>query len=77
MQKNTLVISRHWDNPKINVLVTTKGIQIETSLDDFLVALAKEMGNPTMLLTKNMLLSALRGASLEVLEKIKEASAHA
>ena len=77
MHKNTLVISRHWDNPKINVFVTTKGIQIETSLEDFLFALTQEAGNPTMLITKGMLLSALQGASSAALEKIKEASSHA
>ena len=75
--KSTVVISRHWNKPQINVFVTTAGIQIETAVDDYLVALATEIGNPTMLITKKAMLEALRGASLAVLEKIKEASSHA
>ena len=75
--KSTVVISRHWDKPQINVFVTVAGIQIETAIDDYLTALAAEIGNPTMLVTRRAMIEALRSASLTAIEKIKEASSHA
>lgn len=66
-----VVITRHWDNPEIEILVTNKWIGISMELDDFIYALAQESGNPATLLTINALHKRLKTASEEVCNKMK------
>jgi hypothetical protein len=72
-----LVISRHWDNPQISYQIARDGIEINMELDEYLLALVEEIGNPAimLLLTKNRLLQLLRDKSQVVCEKVKEATA--
>lgn len=75
------IVSRKWNNPKITVAVVTDhktgGISISMDMDKFLKALADEMGNPTMLLTKGMLEKKINEASTLVIREMKEASTKA
>jgi hypothetical protein len=72
-----VVISRHWNNPQISYSIAPEGINVQTKLDDYLVAMVEEIGNPAILLvmTKNRLLQLLRDKSTVVCEKIKQATA--
>lgn len=72
MDDYKVIISRYWNNPKINYLVTDKEITMVTQLNDFITALATEVGNPTLLITKAQLEAKLKLASAAVCEKIKE-----
>ena len=75
--KSVVVISRRWDNPKINISVTNEGIGMVMSLDKFIVAVGKEMGNPTMLITNKMLVDKLNAVTNVVIDEMKEATKHA
>lgn len=44
MEKKLVVISRKWHEPFIRIDVTEVGIGVTMSLEDFIVALAKESG---------------------------------
>lgn len=70
-----LVISRYWDNPQISYMVNADGINITIALDQYLYALAEEIGNPAILMTKAQLLKALYMSSSVVCEKVKQATA--
>lgn len=69
-----LVISRYWTNPEITVTVRGDGIALDMDLEDFLGALATEMGNPALLVTVNALRTKMQAASVVVCERVKEAS---
>lgn len=75
MKSSHVVISRDWDNPQINIDITDESIGIKMRLDDFIPALVAELdaaalvagmvteiGNPTTLVTKAQLASALTDA---------------
>jgi hypothetical protein len=72
-----VVISRHWNNPNISYTVLREGIEIQMDLDEYLLAMVEEIGNPAilMVMTKNRLLQLLRDKSEVVCSKIKEATA--
>lgn len=61
--------------PTISYSLSADGIAITTSLDDYLLALADEIGNPAAILTKSQLISKLQAASIVVCEKIKKVTA--
>lgn len=69
--KKQVVVSRKWDNPNIEVSVCDIEIGIRISLDDFINALAIEVGNPTFVMTVNGLKSRLIEASVQVIEGMK------
>jgi hypothetical protein len=46
MDKQLVVVSRKWHEPFIRVDVTSIGIGVTMSLDDFVVALEVESGQP-------------------------------
>lgn len=73
----TVVISRHWHNPTISYSISQGGVEINADLDDFLVALSEEIGNPAILLvmTRNRMLQLLRDKSEIVCEKLKQVTA--
>jgi hypothetical protein len=80
MVKNSVVISRYWHEPRINVSIfhdpdaPKGGIRLEISLQDLIKAMAQEVRNPMGILTRAQLEAALTQASAASLEKIKEAS---
>jgi hypothetical protein len=70
-EKHNVVISREWNNPKILISVSSEAIAIKMSLEDFLLAVHIEMGNPTFLVTKEALLRRLTMASDKVCAEMK------
>jgi hypothetical protein len=70
-EKHSVVISREWNNPKILISVSSESIGIKMSLEDFLLAVHTEMGNPTFLVTKAALLEKLTLASDKVCAEMK------
>lgn len=71
----SVVISRHWDNPKISITVNQDKIEMVCTLDDFVSALSKEMSSPLFMVTMTRQHANVRKAMINALEKIKEASA--
>ena len=69
--KETVTITRFWHEPKIHHEITVEKIAIGITLEDYLLALAEEVGNPTLLLTKLQLKLALQKASRKVIEAVK------
>ena len=61
--KVRVIVARKWHNPEIVISVTADGIAIAIPLVDFIQALAVELGNPALLLTKAQLLAKLRASS--------------
>jgi hypothetical protein len=76
MEKDVVVIGRKWNNPSISMTVNINGIEIVASLDDFVVALAQEVGNPMKLMTRAAMLKTLREASDTVVRGLKEETKH-
>lgn len=74
--KETVHVSRYWDNPEIRVAIHREGIEIEISLQDFCTALAEEMGSPALMFKKETLAAKLMDSADVVLGRVKEASAH-
>lgn len=75
--KQKMIISRHWNNPEIEVTVMDTGISIIVSLDDFMIALEKELTlHPLQTLTAARRSADLRAAKNIVLTKMKEASTY-
>lgn len=74
MEKDVVVISREWHNPNIRMVVNPKGINISMSVDDFIMALAEEVGSPTMILTRVAFLKKLQASSFTVLDGMKRES---
>ena len=52
-----------------------QGIQLSVNLEDFIEALGKEMGSPTMLMTKAQLLEKMKSAAEKVTQQMKQESA--
>ena len=50
MEKQLVTVSRKWHEPFIRVDVTSVGIGITMSLEDFLIAMAIELSAPTEVL---------------------------
>ena len=74
IDKDVVVISREWANPEIRIQVNANGIALGISLDDFMAAVADEVGNPTLMLTKAQLATKMQAAKGVVLEKVKAES---
>ena len=74
--KEILHISRHWDNLQIRVAIHKEGIEIETTLENFCIALAQEVGSPKFMFKQETLQQKMLDSIDTVLSKIKEASAH-
>lgn len=75
MDKTVVFVSRLWENPEIKIEVTDKAIGLSVNLEDFLVALGKEVGNPTFLITQQMLAGKLKSAAATVVQQMKAESA--
>lgn len=74
-KKDVVVITREWHNPQIRVVVTSDAIGISMALDDFVKALALEIGNPTSMLTQAQLMKRLTAAKDQVLRGMKQVTA--
>lgn len=74
--RSVVTVSRKWSQPNILVWVTNEEIGMGMKLDDYLVALCEEIGNPTLLLTKAQMLQKMREATPVVEREMKEASLH-
>jgi hypothetical protein len=72
--KSVVTVSRKWHEPQIRVWVSQEEIGMSMWLDDYLKALAKEVGNPATLLTNAQLLRVLQKAAINVETEMKLAS---
>ena len=71
--KDVVTISRYWHEPAIRTVVTNESIALSIALEDFLTALATEVG-PTISATRAGLASKLRTAAVAVCARVKEES---
>ena len=69
-----ITISRKWNNPQIEVMVSGEGISLDISLKDFLTALKQEIDSVTFTFTKAAFDAQFDAAVERVLEGIKEES---
>lgn len=69
--KSIVVVGRQWHRPEIRVHVSKLEIKVEMDMADFLKALAKEAGNPTLLLTIPQLEARLTQAADKVVAGMK------
>ena len=74
LDKSVLTVSRQWHNPNILVWVNDEEIGMGMKLSDFMIALAKEIGNPALLLTNSQLLTKLNTAASNITEGMKAQS---
>ena len=70
-----VVTGRKWNNPKIYAEILHDGIEMKMSFEDFLTALAAEVGSPTFLMTRAGLELRIKEASGRVLKEMRDASA--
>ena len=75
VSKRGVVVSRKWDNPRIDVWFTQEEIGIHMELDSFINAIVAECGNPTLLLTNAQLAERVYTAVLRVVDEMKAATA--
>jgi len=79
-EKTHLVISNHWHNPGINIIIkhdseSPQGsIHVEMSMEDFMKALAKELKHPICVWSRKKQTKELKDACTTVLEKAKQAT---
>lgn len=69
-----VTITREWHSPEITTKVCNKEISLSITLDDYLIALAYELGSPAFLFSKNTLLNKMKQASEDVITAIKKES---
>lgn len=72
--KSVVTVSRKWNEPNIIVWVNNEGIGMGMKLDDYLVALSEEIGNPLLLLTKAQMLQKMRDVTSIVESEMKDAT---
>jgi hypothetical protein len=71
------VVSRQWHQPQIDVGVSESGIRIVMPMDDYIQALATEIGSPAMILTQAQLLTRMRAAATAVQMGMQKVTAEA
>lgn len=72
--KYVVTVSRKWNSPEILVWVNDTEIGMGMALDDFLVAMTQEIGNPALILTQSGLLAKMRTAAPVVEAEMREKS---
>lgn len=72
--KNKVVVGRKWNNPEIYTHLSTEKIQLEISIEDFVLALANEIKRPAFILSRNGLNTELLAAIPKVLSEVKKTS---
>ena len=71
-----VIVTRKWKEPQITTFVDVEQIGSSMSLDDYLVSLVEEIGNPTMVVSKSALLKRLQDASSVVVTELKKTTIH-
>lgn len=74
-EKRTAVISKKWNNPRIEIKVCVEGIGIEVGLDNYLEALVQEFGSPAKYMTVKGLRAGITAASERVISGLKKETA--
>lgn len=73
--KSYLTVSRHWNNPEIQIHLDVNGISLKMSLEDLKEALIIELSPVSTLVTKKGLRERLNKAFNSIVSGIKEESA--
>lgn len=76
MSKETIIVSRQWNNPTIRAFMDSKEVGAEMDTDVFLRTLVEIMGAPTFLMTKNQLATKLLAAKDQLITEMKKATVH-
>lgn len=71
---NKVTISRYWDNPQIETIISNDGIGLSIRLNDFAKALIKEIGSVAWTFKQVTFEKQVSDAIQVVLSKIKEES---
>jgi hypothetical protein len=74
--KQVVTISRKWNNPEIMAFMDDVEVGAQVGLSDFVEAMVRVMGSPTMILTKKQLRERMFDSCHEVLEEVKRATNH-
>ena len=75
MKPNKLVtVSRKWNNPQIHINITNDEIALSIALDDFLVALADEIGSVALTVRDATFRKKLAEAAERVVSGVKDES---
>lgn len=74
--RTKIVVCRKWAHPDIEAYIQSDSVGARMTLDDFVGALAAEVGEPLMILTKKQLLDKLRAATEKVSAEMKQATKH-
>lgn len=72
--KTTLTISRKWHMPQIETSVSNESISLKCDLDDFIEAVAQELGPVTWVFSDKAFRLKLDAAVERVLQGIKDES---
>lgn len=73
--KTVVTVSRRWNNPQIKTEVTHEGIALAMSLDDFIDALAAEIGSIALTVRDTTFKRKMREAASRVVSGVKDESA--
>ena len=71
-----VIVSRKWKQPEVTTFVDVEQVGSSISLDDYLISLTEEIGNPTMIVSKAALLKRLQDASSVVVIELKKTTIH-
>jgi len=74
--RTKIIVSRMWAKPNIEAFVYSDQVGARMDLNDFITAVATEMGNPVIILTRSQLLDKLRSAVEVVSAEMKNATKH-
>ena len=71
-----VIVSRKWKQPEVTTFVDVEQVGSSISLDDYLISLTEEIGNPTMIVSKAALLKRLQDASSVIVIELKKTTIH-
>ena len=71
-----VIVSRKWKQPEVTTFVDVEQVGSSITLDDYLISLTEEIGNPTMIVSKAALLKRLQDASSVVVIELKKTTIH-
>lgn len=75
LDRNQLVISRHWNNPQISVTVNRDKIEVVMSMEEFINCLITDLNNGKIVVTtKGKIEKKLRDTAKQVVLKAQEAT---
>ncbi len=72
MEKRAIVISRKWKDLKIEAFMNDKEVGAQTDLEQFMKAVADQVGSPTFVMTRAQLLQRILDATEVVLKELKD-----